>query len=155
MKPILFIVALVPFFLWSCSDDDDEIIVTSSLNNYEAALVGTWMDQDGLKYDDEVIHIQFLEDRTGIEYFTYYGVIGTGDNDIYYFTWSATSNTITVTLDGVTETMSYSLSDNTLTITSNGRSMVYVKETVNQTNQTKDSDEAYISVQMQEGSNDR
>ncbi|MCM1297412.1 MAG: hypothetical protein NC311_17885 [Muribaculaceae bacterium] len=104
-------VAMFAIVLPSCGDDDDE---PTALNQWETQLVGQW-DEDGYpEYEDsEYFHYILTNEKTGRFIVTLgtTNIIESSD-----FTWSANQSTITLTTNGKSESTSYSLKGNTLTI---------------------------------------
>ncbi len=107
--------------LLSCSDDDDKD--SSSLNTYEASLVGNWVEDSD--YIQELFHIQLSSNKQGSSWATNNGI---AFGDVSYFTWSATASTITQNVNGVIETANYTLSGNKLSITFEGETITYIKQ---------------------------
>ena len=93
----------------SCSSNDDDD--TGDLNEYEKAFVGNWKSIDD---DTEVMYLQFKKDRAGEWKLYYDGKLEESDN---FTNWRATDKKISISYDnGVTESSTYSLSGNKLTI---------------------------------------
>lgn len=93
----------------SCSSNDD--YDTGDLNEYEKALVGNWKSIDD---DTEIMYLQLRKDRTG-EWKLYYD--GKFEESDSFTNWKATDKKISISYDnGVTESSTYSLSGNKLTI---------------------------------------
>ncbi len=118
MKKVFFLLALVPLFLFSCSDDDDEEVYII-VNQYEQALFGSWTQDNSDA--QEVSHIQFLDDLTGLAWTTVDGVAGPNSN----FAWGADATTITTLIGEVATIGVYTLQDGILTITANGETITY------------------------------
>lgn len=91
----------------SCSDDDD------SMGN---ELVGTWElteSDDGISIS---IEATFNSNNKGTIASTFtFG--GASETDNSNFTWSTDGNKLTMVMDGDTEVLTYSISNNKLTIT--------------------------------------
>ncbi|MCD8210964.1 MAG: hypothetical protein LUC37_05415, partial [Prevotella sp.] len=98
--------------MFSCSDDDDEVYII--VNQYEQDLLGSWTQDNS--DTQEVSHIQFLNDLTGLAWTTIDGVAGPNTN----FVWDADATTITTLAGEVTTIGVYTLQDGILTITANG-----------------------------------
>lgn len=107
MKKILFLLAMLPMFVFTACSDDDE-----TLNQYESLLVGHWVEDTSIQY--EVFNIEIKADKTGYQYVTNYGVVDDGKEA---FTWSADESTITITIKGVgTSRVKYALTDDILIV---------------------------------------
>lgn len=101
----------------SCSDNDN--------SSYMEALCGVWEEYDN-PLGIEVFHIELRQDGTGEQWAEDYGEV-----DEYGktpFTWSAGESTITVSIAGEgTQTMSYSLDGDMLSISYEGETIRYVR----------------------------
>lgn len=123
MKKILFLLAMLPMFVFSsCSDDDDFDYPMETLygtwNATDVKVDGRWYDVTTYPYTKFGMSISFRSDGT----FSGKGYFGTGSG-----TYEATGNTIITYLDGE-EYMSYtvnSLSDKNaeLTMSMDGESI--------------------------------
>ena len=126
MKKILFPFLLA--FLFSCSSDGDSNDVQA--NVYEQALAGSWTanfceadDATSCTTQNLVLNL----DGTG----SVYNLWNDGEEWSSDLEWSASSSSLTVTtlIDNVTDTGTYSLSEDinqtTLTLTMGGQVVVY------------------------------
>jgi len=101
----------------SCSDDNDK-------NDND--LVGTWEmseTEDGYEYS---VLITFKSDDSGTIVFSE-TFDGETESDSEIFTWGTEGNKLTLVIDGGTETATYSISGNTLTIKDESGDSVFTK----------------------------
>ena len=104
---ILLVGAGVALGTVGCSDDDDD-------GGGGNPLVGTWKatSYNGQALDSSIsVVATFRSDGTATTTMNIGGEVDTADG-----TWSAENGTLTVTSDGETDSASYSISGNTLTI---------------------------------------
>lgn len=91
MKKILFLLAAVlPLMFVGCSDDE----------NFEERLVGTWVEDT--KNTIEVMNLQLNANHTGLLWAEDNGEVDRWGK--HSFTWSATENELTTTMDESKET---------------------------------------------------
>ena len=102
----------------SCSDDDNDI---------DNDLVGSWeMTESDEEYEYKTT-ITFNSNGTGVvvSVETYEGETDTYNDN---FTWGTEGDQLTVVLDGQTETITYSISGNKLTLLDEFGSSVFTKK---------------------------
>ncbi len=92
------------------------------MNQYEQVLLGSWTQEDS--ETQEVSHIQFLDDLTGLAWTTIDGVAGPNTN----FVWDADATTITALTGEETTIGIYTLQDGILTITANDKTITYIMD---------------------------
>lgn len=105
MKRILFLLAAVlPLIFVGCSDDE----------NFEERLVGTWVEDT--KNTIEVMNLQLNANHTGLLWAEDNGGVDSWGKQS--FTWSATEDELTTTMDDSkdTEKVPYELKDEKLRI---------------------------------------
>ena len=119
----------IPFLiaiLFSCSNDSDSD--GTQANTYEQALAGSWTTsfceaEDATSCVDQNLVLNL--DGTG----SVANVWNDGETWSSELEWSATSSTITVTtaIDNATDTASYVLNDNEMTMNFDGQVIVYTR----------------------------
>ncbi|MGL5957954.1 MAG: hypothetical protein ACRCZZ_05110 [Phocaeicola sp.] len=115
MKKILFLLAILPMILMSCSKDKDK----DEENLYNKALIGSWIeDTDDMS---EAFCLDIKADRTGSQWMEKSGV----PDEIESLTWSATQNEITITVGADSETTEYKIESDKLHLTGRGGTLVY------------------------------
>lgn len=120
MKKSIFIIILltgITFLVISSCDKDDEL----------SELVGTWeysVTEQGVALS---ISITFKSDNTGKMLLTMtFG--GETETESGNFTWNTAGDILSITEDGETTSVKYSISGNKLTITEDGEDMVFTRK---------------------------
>ncbi len=102
----------------SCSDDDDD--------NDVNPLVGNWELTESVEGYELSLTATFNSNLTGTmsTVLTFEGETVTENES---FTWSTDGNKLTLIINGMTEISTYSISGNTLTVTSDGENIVLTR----------------------------
>jgi hypothetical protein len=120
IKTLLFALLLVSFT--ACSSDDDEI---GDAN--DTALVGTWTITE-TEGDTELSEKVTFNANSSGDIVSTYTFDGTTETETVSFTWSTSGNKLTLVIAGETEIVTYSISGDSLTITTQDGDVIFTRE---------------------------
>ncbi|MDH5413358.1 MAG: lipocalin family protein [Flavobacteriaceae bacterium] len=120
IKTLLFALLLVSFT--ACSSDDDEMGDAS-----DTALVGTWTITETEGETEFSEKVTFNANSSG-DIVSSYTFDGTTETETVSFTWSTSGNKLTLVIAGETEIVTYSISGDSLTITTQDGDVIFTRQ---------------------------